>query len=103
MNSTFRGPWPMVRARIGRPCTEVPTTSQPSAPVAPVPAVVGGLDAGVAVTEGGAASVRDVVEVQPHATTDVVKASRRAAVARAGCLTARRQHVGTPSTRKIFM
>src|SRR5690242_17450097 len=28
-NSTFRGPWPRVLTRIGRPCTDVPTTSQP--------------------------------------------------------------------------
>ena len=100
MNSTFRGPWPRVRARIGRPCTEVPTASQPSALVA---TVVGGLVAGVAVTGGGAAAVPDVVKVHPHATTDVVMASRRAAAARAGCLTAPPSARGNPRREEIHV
>src|SRR5215510_4691473 len=114
MNSTLRGPCPMVFTRIGRPWTDLPTTSQPPASVGVGcgGAVVGGSDAycvGVAVGESGrgvvgpdtgsgetAVEAGDVVglavsELQPDAASPVVNASRTT--------TAVRVAVSTPTSR----
>src|SRR5262245_26958444 len=52
--STFRGPWPSVRTRSGRPCTEVPATCQGSTPVGPGVGVGVGAVVGLGLGEGPA-------------------------------------------------
>src|SRR5689334_11613150 len=92
-NSTFRGPCPRVRTRIGRPWTDLPTTLQPSPTVggAGVVAVVGGIGGGVAcpdvgVAEAGAevlTAVRSTTgELQPGAVRPVATTSSRTAAPR---------------------
>jgi hypothetical protein len=84
MNSTLRGPWPNVRARIGSPFTDVPTVCQPS--LLTGVSVAFGVAAGVVGVTGELAAF-GVDPLHPDAATDAVRPSTRATAQRTGRLT----------------